>query len=285
MLDPQVLREWTFAPLTQSYTDRDTILYALSLGFGSDPTDARELPFVYERGLQAVPTMAAVLCHLGPWADDPRVGMTRSRTVHGQQDIVFHRPLPPKGSLTCRARVLALEDKGADKGALLHVERTLTDMATGDDIATILHSSFCRADGGFGVGFGDPPPAPPPIPEREADLVVSLPISLRAALLYRLNVDRNPLHIDPEVAAKAGFPKPILHGLCLYGMAARAILQGMLDYDVARLLSLNTRFSAPLYPGEVVDFHLWRSSDAVQFRAFVPARGVKVLDNGYARLG
>jgi len=135
-LNADALRDWTFEERHQSYTDRDTMLYALSVGFGADPLDARELPFVYEQGLRAVPTMAAVLCHLGPWISDPRTGATRSQIVHGEQRITFHAPLPAAGQLVARARVLGVEDKGADKGALLHVERVIRDATSGQDLAT-----------------------------------------------------------------------------------------------------------------------------------------------------
>ena len=278
-LDPVTLRNWRFADVAQSYTDRDTLLYALSLGLGADPLDRGELPFVLEPGLVAVPTMGSVLCTLGAWTADPRTGVTRSHVVHGEQRMTFHAPLPAAGTVRGRARVLGVEDKG--KGALLHVERLLSDEATGEPLLTVVQTSFCRADGGFGEGWG---PAQPlhAIPDRPADAELSLPTLPAAALLYRLNGDRNPLHADPDAAVRAGFPRPILHGLCTYGMAAYALLRSLLGLDPARLHAFDARFSAVVYPGETLSFEFWRDGAVVSFRGFVRERDAKVLDNGRA---
>lgn len=197
--------------------------------------------------------------------------------------MFLHRPLPAEAALVAEAWLAAVEDKG-EKGAVIHVARTLRAEDDGRPVASVLHSTFCRADGGFGGGFG-PPPAAHRLPERPADLVVQIETRPEAALIYRLNIDRNPLHADPAYARKAGFPRPILHGLCTYGLAARALLQGLLDWDAAQLRSVEARFSAPLYPGETVAFEIWRDGAVASFRATVPARGVKVLDAGRALLG
>lgn len=278
-LDPQALKDWVFDERRQTYSDRDTLLYALSLGFGADPLDAKELPFVYEQNLRAVPTMAAVLCHLGSWIGDPRTGATRAKVVHGEQRMTFHTPLPPAGSLVARSRVLGVEDKGADKGALVHVERAISDADSGQPLITIVHTSFCRADGGFGSSFG-PALDLHTLPSRAPDLVVDTTTRADAALLYRLNVDRNPLHADPVAAQRAGYPRPILHGLCTYGIAARMLLKGYLDYKPERLAHLEARFSSVVYPGETLSFEFWRDGDTVSFQALVRERGKKVLDNG-----
>lgn len=280
-LNADALRDWTFEPRHQTYTDRDTLLYALSVGFGTDPLDERELPFVYERELKAVPTMAAVLCHLGPWISDPRTGATRSKVVHGEQRLAFHAPLPPAGHLVAQSRVIGVEDKGADKGALVHVERVISNAETGERLATIVHTSFCRADGGFGTSFG-PTFTPHDLPQRAPDLVVDAPTRRDAALLYRLNVDRNPLHVDPEAATRAGFPRPILHGLCTYGIGARQIITRLLGHDPSRLRTFDARFSSAVYPGETLSFEFWRDGEVISFQAFVRERGKKVLDNGRA---
>ncbi|MGC3987419.1 MAG: MaoC/PaaZ C-terminal domain-containing protein [Pseudorhodoferax sp.] len=283
-LNAEALRAWTFEERLQTYTDGDTMLYALSLGFGSDPLDAAELPFVYEKNLVALPTMAAVLCHLGPWIGDARTGATRSKVVHGEQRLFIHRPLAPQGRLRGVSRVLGVHDKGADKGALVHVERAISDADSGEPLATIVHTSFCRADGGFEGSFGAQYDNHA-LPQRAPDHVLELPVREDAALLYRLNVDRNPLHADPEAAQRAGYPRPILHGLCTWGMAARAVLRCVLGYEAGRLRSLESRFSSAVYPGETLRFELWRDADVVSFRASVPARGKTVLDNGRALIG
>lgn len=280
-LNADVLRGWVFDDKFQTYSDRDTMLYALSIGFGGNPVDARELPFVYERDLRAVPSMAATLCHPGPWIGDPRTGATRTKVVHGEQRMFFHAPLPPSGQLVARSRVVGVEDKGADKGALVHVERAIFEATTRQPLVTIVQTSFCRADGGFGESFGANF-APHVLPVREPDRVDEVATRADAALLYRLNVDRNPLHADPEVARRAGFDRPILHGLCTYGIAARALLAHWLDYDPARLASLEVRFSSVVFPGETLCVESWRDGDVLSFQASVPARGKKVLDSGRA---
>ncbi len=280
-LNANLLKDWVFEPRHQTYTDRDTMLYALSVGFGADPMETRELPFIYERDLKAVPTMGAVLCHLGAWNTDPRTGITRNKVVHGEQRLSFHAPLPPAGNLVAQSRVLGVEDKGADKGALLHVERVISNADTSEPLVTIVQTSFCRADGGFDGSFG-PTFTPHVLPERAPDLVVDTPTRADAAILYRLNVDRNPLHIDPEFAARAGFPRPILHGLCTYGIGARLLISNLLDYNPDRLKSFDVRFSSAVYPGETLSFEFWRDGDVVSFQAFVRERGKKVIDNGKA---
>lgn len=273
------LQNWQFPEKTTAYEDKDTMLYALSLSFGDDPMDACELPFVYEENLRAVPTMAAVLCHPGPWLTDPRTGATRSKVVHGEQRMTFHSPLPPRGALTARSRVMGVQDKGADKGAIIHLQRDLYG-EDGSLIITIRHSSFCRADGGCG-SFGESLAMTAP-PDRAPDRSVEFKTLPQAALIYRLNVDRNPLHVDPAKARSAGFSRPPLHGLCTYGMAARALLKMWLDYDPARLASLDTRFSASVLPGETLVFESWQEGRGIAFRAFAKERGAKVLDNGWA---
>lgn len=282
-LNASALREWVFEDKYQTYTDRDTMLYALSVGFGADPMDERELPFVYERDLRAVPTMAATLCHPGPWIGDPRTGATRSKVVHGEQRMFFHEALPATGKLVARSRVLGVEDKGAEKGALIHVERAIADADDNRPLVTIIQTSFCRADGGFGETFGESF-VPHELPSRAPDRVDEVRTRPDAALLYRLNVDRNPLHVDPELARRAGFERPILHGLCTYGIAARTLLMGWLDYDPARLSSLNVRFSSAVLPGETLRIESWLDDDVLSFRAFVSGRERKVLDNGRAQL-
>ena len=275
------LKNWEFPEVRTVYLDKDVMLYALSLGFGADPLNEQELPFVYEQQLRAVPTMGAVLCHPGAWLTDPRTGATRSKVVHGEQRMQFHQPLPANGYLVSKARVIGIQDKGSEKGAILHLERQLIG-EDGTLFITIRHSSFCRADGGCG-SFGATLTLKA-LPTRPADQIITLPTSACAALLYRLNVDRNPLHVDPAVAHKAGFTQPPLHGLCTYGMAARALLKGWLDYAPQRLLSLDTRFSASVFPGETLQFETWHEGDGIAFRAFAQERGAKVLDNGWATI-
>lgn len=282
-LNVDALQDWVFPPLTQEYTDKDTMLYAVSLGFGQDPLDPAQLSFVYEQGLQAVPTMPAILCHPGRWTADPVLGVTLTKVVHGEQRVFLHRALAPAGRLTARARVVAVEDKG-DKGAVIHAARTMFDAESGAPVASVLHTTFCRADGGFGRSFG-PLPEPTPVPERAPDIEIDVLTRPEQALLYRLNIDRNPLHADPAYAARAGFDRPILHGLCTYGLAARALLPTVAGGDPSAIRSVECRFSRPVFPGETVRFQIWTAGDQARFRARVPARDVTVLDGGRALLG
>lgn len=282
-LNVDALEAWDFPRLVQDYTDKDTMLYAVSLGFGQDPLDPAQLPFVFENGLKAVPSMPAILCHPGRWTADPVLGVTLNKVVHGEQRVFLHRPLAPEGRLYARAKVAAVEDKG-EKGAVIHAARTIFDAATDAPVASVLHSTFCRADGGFGRSFGTVP-EPTPVPERAPDFEVDVATRPEQALIYRLNIDRNPLHADPAYAAKAGFDRPILHGLCTYGLAVRALLPTVAGGDPAVIRSVECRFSRPVFPGETVRFQIWAEGDHARFRARVAARDVTVLDAGRALLG
>jgi acyl dehydratase len=265
------------------------MLYALGLGFGQDPMDRGALRFVYEQELQAVPTMAAVMGSPGIWWRDPKTGADAVKLVHGEQDVRVLRSLPVKGRVIARNRVVSLTDKGAGKGAVAVVLRTLVDAASGDTVAESRNVTFLRGDGGFSAdgGKSDPGPEPlPAVPERAADVEVSYATRPEAALIYRLSGDVNPLHADPEVAAKAGFDRPILHGLCTYGMAGRAVIEQVLDHDAARLKRLALRFTSPVWPGETVRYELWREGGALlRLRASVDARKTVVLNNGLVELG
>jgi acyl dehydratase len=289
MLDYEICKNWTFPDRVHRYTERDTMLYALGLGFGQDPMDRGALRFVYEEELQAVPTMAAVMGSPGIWWRDPKTGADAVKLVHGEQDVRVLRPLPVKGCVTARNRVVSLTDKGAGKGAVAVVLRTLVDAASGDTVAESRNVTFLRGDGGFSAdgGKSDPGPEPlPAVPERAADVEVSYATRPEAALIYRLSGDVNPLHADPEVAAKAGFDRPILHGLCTYGMAGRAVIEQVLDHDAARLKRLALRFTSPVWPGETVRYELWREGGALlRLRASVDARKTVVLNNGLVELG
>lgn len=284
-IDQDKLLNWPFKQVEQTYTAKDSSLYALGLGLGADPLDEKQLDFIWEEaeGFAALPTMAAVLAGPGFWVRDPDSGIDWVRVLHGEQGIRIHKPLPPEATVTATAKVTGLVDKGADKGALIYVERTLVDKATGDALATLTQTTFGRGDGGFGGPSGPTKPVHP-IPERDADVVCDLPTVPQAALIYRLSGDYNPLHISPKVARDANFKAPILHGLCTLGIAGHAILKDMCDYDVTRFKSLDLRFSAPVYPGETIRTEMWRDEDVVSFRSTALERDVVVLNNGRAEV-
>ena len=284
MLDYHVCKDWVFDDIEVRYTERDTMLYALGLGFGGDPVDRGQLRFVFEKSLQAVPTMACVMGSPGIWWKDPRTGADPVKLVHGEQDLRLFKPLQPSGVLVARNRVVSLTDKGAGKGAIAVVLRELFDKASGEKLIESRNVTFLRGDGGFSEisGFSDPGPEPlPAVPQRPADVEVSYTTLPQAALLYRLSGDYNPLHADPDFAARAGFDRPILHGLCTYGMAARGVIERVLDNDAFRLRRLAVRFTSPVWPGETVRYELWReSASLLRLRATVDAREAVVLNNG-----
>ena len=284
-LDYQLIKNWTFDEVRETYTEKDVMLYALSIGLGGQPLDQKQLGFVYEKSLKVFPTMAAVLGYPGFWMSDPRTGITWVKLVHGEQRIRFHQPFPTQGEVVGRIRVTHVMDKGADKGAVVVVERNLHNAADDSLLATVSQTTFCRGDGGFGIS--DPgPKALPKVPERGSDHRCALPTLPQAALLYRLNADRNPLHVDPDIAQAAGYSQPILHGLCTYGVAAHAVVKTLCDYDPARLRRFDVRFSAPVYPGETIVVEMWAGAEGlIQFQAKVAERDIIVLSNGVAEIG
>lgn len=282
-IDYDKIKNWPFADVEQTYTEKDSMLYALGVGYGYDPMDEAQLRFVYEKNLKAVPTMPVVLGYPGFWMKTPAAGIEWMKILHGEQALRIHRPIPASGTVIGRTRIKAIVDKGKDKGALVYQERTITDKASGDLLATIDHVTFCRADGGGGKS-DVAPPAPPAVPEGAPDLVCDLPTLPQAALIYRLCADYNPLHADPSVARAGGFPRPILHGLCSYGVAGHAILKACCGYDPSRLTAISLRFSAPVFPGETIRTDIWRRDGTVQFRSRALQRDVIVLNNGVATI-
>jgi len=291
MINYQALKSRHFPDIVQTYVERDTMLYALGIGFGHDPMDEQQLQYVYEKNLRALPMMAAVLGYPGFWVKEPDTGIDWVRILHGEQSIRIHKPLPVAGTVVGKLHIKAIVDKGKDRGALLLQEREVFDQKTGELLATVDSLSFARGDGGFsevagnGPKGGDPaPPPPPPTPETAPEIVCDLPTLPQAALIYRLSGDYNPLHAEPAVAAAAKFPRPILHGLATYGVAGHAILKTCCNYDATRLKSLAVRFSAPVYPGETIRTEIWRSGSRVQYRARVLERDIVVLSHGVAEV-
>ena len=276
-----VLMQWDFPDIRQTYDQRDTMLYALGLGVGADPLDASQLRFVYEDGLRALPTMGVILGYPGFWLADKRAGVDWKRLLHGEQSIEIVRPLPPAGTVIGRTRVTDVIDKGEGRGALVYTTRDIHDAGTGETLCRQAATVFLRGNGGFG-GPAGPVRAPSPMPDRPADREVVLQTLPQAALIYRLSGDYNPLHADPATARAGGFERPILHGLCTFGVAGYALMTGAAGGDPDRVRSIEARFVAPVYPGETVTTELWVEPDHVAFRARVAARDATVLNNGRA---
>jgi acyl dehydratase len=280
-IDANKLLNWKFPDIEHTYTQKDTMLYALGLGCGSEAGDADDLKFVYEEGLVALPTMAVVLASPGNWLGSKESTIDYTKVLHGEQYLTLHRPIPPSGTLIGRGRIVDLLDKGKEKGAVLSAERKLFDKASGALIATMTSAAMARGDGGFG-GKSGPQPAPHAIPQSAPAKHVDIKTHLNSALIYRLSGDRNPLHADPKAAIAGGFKTPILHGLCTYGVAGRAVLRACCGGDPARLKSLQVRFSSPVFPGETIRTEMWPEGNRVSFRARVVERDVVVLNNGLA---
>lgn len=280
-IDYDTLLNWSFPDIEQTYTERDSILYALGVGLGNDPLDAGQLRYVFEEPeLIALPTMAAVLGTPGFWLRETSTGVTWETLLHGEQGIELHRPLPPAATVVAETRVTDILDKGEGRGALIYTERHIRNRDSGEALATLTSTTVARSDGGFG-GPSVTQPRPHPLPDRPADRVCDLTSVPQAALIYRLSGDPNPLHASPEVARSAGFDAPILHGLCTLGIAGHAVLKSCLDYEAQRFHSMQLRFSAPVYPGETIRTEMWLEGNNISFRSISVERNIVVLNNGY----
>jgi acyl dehydratase len=233
----------TYPPADFHYKTKDVILYALGVGAGPD-----ELNFVYENGLKVLPTFAVIPAFPVAASPMPEMNVNPMMVVHGEQAVVLHRPIPDEGTIRTSATIAGIYDKGS--GATLVVKCASTD-AQGAPLFDTTFTFFARGEGGFG---GDRGPSAPKmeIPQRDPDFRVDMPTVSGQALLYRLSGDLNPLHADPDFAKIAGFDRPILHGLCTYGHAGRAVLKFACKGDPARFKSFAARFSGTVYPGDTL---------------------------------
>lgn len=256
-IDPSAIGAVT-QPRIYEWTDRDTLLYALGVGAGTG-----DLAFTTENShdvpQQVLPTFA-VICCMG-FAAAPLVGSFNwGKLLHGSQEIRLTAPLPAAGALSVVAEVADIQDKGEGKNAIIVLRARGHDPATGAQIAETLTTLVIRGDGGFGGQPGQRVAAPE-FPDREPDARIALPTRQDQALLYRLSGDRNPLHSDPWFAREmAGFEKPILHGLCTYGFAGRALLAELAGGESAKLTAMSARFSSPVFPGETLTTSIWRTA-------------------------
>src|SRR5271165_4925329 len=266
--------------IAQSYTPRDAILYALGVGLGRDPCNREDLMFIVEDGLETLPTFAVTLASPGMWIKAPEFGVDFVKLVHAEQAASFHAPLPPQGDVIGSAEVLSLTDRGAERGAIVVLERKIRDARSGLVYCALQQTLLLRGDG----GFGGPPALSVPgiIPERPPDLTGQAIVDPRAALIYRLSGDRNPLHADPDFARRAGFDRPILHGLASYALAGVTVARAC-GFSPTKITALQSRFSDVVFPGDVLDFRVWRDEGKATFQAFVGDR--KVLDQGQVALG
>ena len=268
--------------LPYSYGDRDSMLYAISVGMGRDPVDAEELPYVFEQGApqRTVPSMGAVLV---PDMSPPDLGWDFSQVLHIEQRLKLYRPLPAAADLLINKHVAAAYDLGPKHGALVLFEAEARLAQDDTALFRIGNTIMARADGGFGGPRGKGPQPHRP-PRREPDLSCDLDTRSDQALLYRLNGDRNPLHADPSLAKRVGYPVPILHGLCTYGVACHAILKTICAYDYTLISGFDARFSAPVLPGDTITTDMWQDGNTVSFQCSVKARDTVVLKNGKCTL-
>lgn len=276
-IDPHAIGAQT-EPQLFEWTDRDTLLYALGVGAGVEDL-ALTTENSHDVQQQVLPTYAVIAC--SPFAAATMIGsFDFSRLLHGSQSIRVHAPLAPAGRLRVVTEVADIQDKGPGKNAVVMLKGTGTDPESGQTLAETLTTLVIRGEGGFGGQPGQRPPAPE-FPESTPDATVELPTREDQALIYRLSGDRNPLHSDPWFAALAGFPKPILHGLCTYGVAGRALVSELGGGDATKVTTVAARFSAPVFPGDTLRTSIWRTGKG---RAVFRTEALDPRGGGDARL-
>ena len=263
-----------------SYTDKDSILYGLGVGLGNNPMDLEELKYVYENGQIALPSMATNFQYHSSLLMSAKLNFVM--VVHGEQKLSIINPVPVSGDFLADMKVLNCFDKGASKGAIIDVETTVKLKSDGTEICKLVSTTFARGDG----GFGGPESTSQEIfdPEGSPDMVDEITTKPDQALIFRLSGDYNPLHSDPNFAKAAGFPKPILHGLCTYGVACRSIVKSACENDVKKLKSFNCRFSSPVFPGETIITEMWKKENVINFQSKVKERDKVILKNGVSEI-
>lgn len=282
-LDVQELTEGFTLNDHWTYTRRDARLYALSVGFGTDPLDEAELSFVCAtRSFKTVPTMATSF-------SDVILALTNAcnlkrpeLALHGEQRLELFAPLPESARLDIKGYIPAIYDRG-ERGAEIHMVAEGHVEGISEPLYRATYVTIARGDGGFG---GEPPDfsrARNRIPDRSPDKVWDYSLAPNQALIYSLNGDPNPIHTQPSDARQAGFDAPIMHGLGTYGMACRAVLMSYLDADPSRMRCFDVRFSAPVFPGETLLVDMWQLDDGISFQGRVQERDAIVLKNGYCR--
>lgn len=255
-MNVEALLSHSFPQVHCTYGARDAALYALSVGFGQDPMDCRQLAYVYGEQPKTVASMALVMANPGFWQRESWTGIDWVRCLLGEQRLELHKPLPAQGTVIGQLRVTGVEDRGKAFGAIVFSERRLTEASSGDLLATLSMATICRGDGGFGgsPGSGTKPLAPPPRPPDAACELQTLP---QQALLYDLHGVVNPVHSLPSAAREAGHPRPFLHGICTLGFAHHALARELAGYDADRVVGLSARFKNAVYPGETLVTEAW----------------------------
>jgi acyl dehydratase len=261
--------------VTHTYEERDVMLYALGVGCGTD-----DLQFTYERDLKVLPTFAVIpsfpaMLNLGGAMD-----VNPAMVLHGEQAIELLAEIPTRGTLTTTPTIKAIYDKV--KGAVVVVGTESVDHK-GRVLFRTSSSIFARGEGGFGGDRG-PSGARNVPPDRKPDKSISMQTLPQQALLYRLSGDMNPLHADPDFAKLGGYDRPILHGLCTYGHAGRAVLKAYCNNDPARLKSFEVRFSGVVFPGESITTDMWQIAPGKIVLTAKTERGEMVLSSAAAEV-
>ncbi|PRZ42857.1 acyl dehydratase [Antricoccus suffuscus] len=266
----------TAGPVSASWDSKDALLYALGVGAGQDdPLSELELTTENSEGIeqQVLPVYAVVVTQKTKGLHVPSGDIDRTKLVHAEQELILHQPLPVEGSAQLSSKVTGIFDKGS--GALVSTEIEAVDDA-GKPLFTTRSAAFIRGEGGFGGDRG--PSSEWAAPDRKPDHSINVTIRPDQALLYRLSGDRNPLHADPKFAAKGGFSKPILHGMCTYGVTARVISRAV-GVDGNSFASIYGRFSKPVLPGETLTVNVWSDGKTHLFQTS-DSSGDVVLDRG-----
>jgi acyl dehydratase len=280
-IDPNKARGAKLPDAELSYTKDQVILYHLGVGAGVPATDANELQYTYEKNLKVLPSFAVIPAFgsMGGIAGIPGMQFNFAMLLHGEQEVILHKPLPPEQKLKTSAHIPEIYDKG--KAALVILEATARDQS-GEKLFTNRFSLFIRGEGGFGGDAG--PKAGNVAPERKPDGVITRTTLPQQALIYRLSGDKNPLHCDPDFAKLAGFDKPIIHGLCSYGIACKAIVDEVLGGDVTQVARYQARFAGVGFPGETYQVSYWKQGKQILLEAKSVERGAPIITNAVVEL-
>ena len=263
-----------------SYSDKDSILYSLGIGLGNDPMNLNELKYVYENSQSVLPSMATNFQYHSPLLLKTNINFIM--VVHGEQRLSITNALPVSGDFIANAKVIGCYDKGPARGAIIEVETTVKNKKNNEEICKLVSTTFARGDGGF--GGPDSPKKEIFIPDGEPDYVSEVSTKPDQALIFRLSGDYNPLHSDPNFAKAAGFEKPILHGMCTYGIACRSLVNEICENDASKIKRFDCRFSSPVYPGETIITEMWKKDKMIYFNSKVKERDKLVLKNGVSEI-
>jgi acyl dehydratase len=282
-IDPHALIRLPIPSTRTDYAARDAALYALGVGTGFDPLDPAQLVYLVGEQPRILPSFATVLGYEGFWAEDPATGIDTSAVLHASQRVTIHRPLPASGSVTRDNAILGVTDKGEGRGALVRLREHVRDAASRELLATLESAVMCTADGGCGDA-GEPVVRQPLVPISHPDICVDIATSPQQALLYQLSGDRYPLHLDPEVAQRAGFDRPILQGLSTFGAACRVLVASLCDNDPERMTMQECRFTGVVFPGDRLRLELWPINPGeARYRVRLVNRDAVALDDGLFR--